>query len=137
MLTWLTEARFLYAAPTQSSNNELIRRYLQIFFFSESTWPPFGVICGKTPTCQRVVPKTQYCRVRYTLNSLHLSSHKSYFYLNFRILSGTHNLFYGCRFRCKLSLPALSIQFKDNNVPVNSKTAHPPPPGNPRAFDSR
>ena len=22
-------------------------------------------------------------------------------------------------------------------VPVNSKTAHPPPPGNPRAFDSR
>ena len=130
MLTWLTEASCLYAGPTQSSNNELIRRYLQIFFFSEktkSTRPAFRIICGKTLTYQRVVPKTQYCRVRYTLNSLHLSSHKSYFYLNFRILSGTHNLFYGCRFRCKLSLPALSIQFKDNNVPVNSKTAHSPP----------
>ena len=150
MLTWLTEARFLYAAPTQSSNNELIRRFLQIFFFSESTWPPFGVICGKTPTCQRVVPKTQYCRVRYTLNSLHLSSHKSYFYLNFRILSGTHNL-------CRLSLSSfppvfvfMSSCFHSFNqillylilycciyVPVNSKTAHPPPPGNPRAFESR
>ena len=42
------------------------------------------------------------------------------------------------QFKCNTSAKSVTpVQITHHNVPVNSKTAHPPPPGNPRAFDSR
>ena len=59
-MTLLTGVSCLSAAPTQSSNNELIRRQLQIFFFSEKTKStktssPYGARSDRTLTFQRVV----------------------------------------------------------------------------------
>ena len=60
VITWLTEASCLYAAPTQSSNSELIRPEFTDFFISEKakstkTSPLFGVTSDKTLAYQRAV----------------------------------------------------------------------------------
>ena len=45
--------------------------------------------------------------------------------------------FFMLQFQKVVSSLSEYFEHKSSYVPVNSKTAHPPPPGNPRAFDSR
>ena len=77
VITWLTEDSCLYAAPTQSLNNKLIRRHLQIFFFSEktkSTSPTFGVTSDKTLTYQRVVPQNSILQCQISFHFIRVSN---------------------------------------------------------------